>query len=130
MMLSGFPWFYPFPHFKLFPITLYNIMKSQELPSAFALPPSAGGLNIRTCPSNVLDGRSTWTKVAPRDEAPMCAVNDMCDGEQFVGTMRLSGRSFRAALRKPAVAVAPARVRVLRKSWKQDALHFFHTNLT
>lgn len=54
-----------------------------------------GGLNIRTCPSNVLDGRSTWTKVAPRDEAPMCAVNDMCDGEQFVGTMRLSGRSFR-----------------------------------
>lgn len=54
-----------------------------------------GGLNIRTCPSNVLDGRSAWTKVAPRDEAPMCAVNDMCDGEQFIGTMRLSGWSFR-----------------------------------
>ncbi|CAE7703742.1 unnamed protein product [Symbiodinium sp. CCMP2456] len=52
-----------------------------------------GGLNIRTCPDNILDGRSPWTQVAPIS-APRCEVNAACANEQFVGTMVLSGENF------------------------------------
>ncbi|CAK9100025.1 unnamed protein product [Durusdinium trenchii] len=59
--------------------------------SPFLIP---GGFNIRTCPSNALDGRAAWNDVARKDEAAMCAMDADCAGEEFVGRMSLSGRSF------------------------------------
>jgi len=49
-----------------------------------------GGLNIRTCPHNVLDGMRPWTEIAQANSST-CQSGDACANESHVGTMSLSG---------------------------------------
>lgn len=52
-----------------------------------------GGLNIRTCPNNVIDGMQPWTEVAQLGSSS-CAVDAACADEPHKGTMNLSGRNI------------------------------------
>jgi len=55
------------------------------------------GLDIRTCPDNVLDGQRVWGGGIDEIESTntaQCEMNDMCENERFVGTMSLSGVDY------------------------------------
>jgi hypothetical protein len=51
------------------------------------------GLNLRTCPDNVLDGQRLWgggDDTVDEQTTIKCTMND-CDGEEHTGTMNLGG---------------------------------------
>ena len=51
------------------------------------------GLDLRTCPDNVLDGQRLWgggDDTVDEQTTTKCTMND-CDGEEHIGTMNLGG---------------------------------------
>ena len=53
-----------------------------------------GGLNLRTCPNNVIDGIRPWTEVAQPTSSTCVADAEACANEPHTGTLSMSGRNI------------------------------------